>query len=86
MRSPENIEKIRQMRCSVCLKPPPSDPHHWRTRGAGGTDMLANLVSLCHQHHVDFHTMGRKRFSDLHLEKINKFRRLNDLPEIERRD
>ena len=38
------------------------DPHHVRTRGAGGGE-VANLVPLCRAHHDELHQMGRKSFA-----------------------
>lgn len=39
-----------------------SRSHHWRTRGAGGTDIYANLDRLCnrgkYRHHVEAHRRG----------------------------
>lgn len=83
MRSPSNRKLIEQMKCSVCLSNPPNDCHHWRSRGAGGTDMLANLVSLCRKHHTQFHTEGRQTFFKKYGERINKFRKLKNLPELD---
>lgn len=39
------------------------DPHHVRTRGAGGRDK-SNLVPLCRKHHTELHTIGRYTFED----------------------
>ena len=39
------------------------DPHHVRTRGAGGIDR-ANLVPLCRVHHTELHQIGRLTFED----------------------
>jgi len=37
-----------------------SDPHHVKTKGAGGQDW--HLVPLCRFHHQQFHAMGRHTF------------------------
>lgn len=81
-RIPENIELVRGLPCSVCRKAPPSDPHHWKTRGSGGSDDLTNLVSLCHQHHVECHAMGRRTFWEKFGDKIESSRRLWSLPDL----
>jgi len=36
--------------------PWPLDPHHIKTRGAGGGDTLDNLVILCRLHHEEAQT------------------------------
>lgn len=83
MKSKENIEFIRQLPCQVCGKNPPSDPHHYRTRGAGGGDELTNLMALCHPHHVEIHTIGRRTFWGKYGELIQKNRKESGLPEME---
>ena len=40
----------------------PIDPHHVRSRGAGGT--ARDLVPLCRIHHSMFHTFGRHTFDE----------------------
>jgi hypothetical protein len=44
---------IRSRRCDLCGAPPPSDPHHARTRGAGGDRKV--LVPLCRKCHRMVH-------------------------------
>lgn len=62
MDSKKNLELVRQMPCKACGKPPPNDPDHIKTRGAGGTDDLSNLQALCRIHHIERHTIGIKTF------------------------
>jgi hypothetical protein len=59
-------EEIRWMPCCVpsCIGPLPSDPHHAKSRGAGGTSR--DLVPLCHPHHVEIHAIGRRTFESRH--------------------
>lgn len=45
-------------RCEACGRPA-SEVHHVRTKGAGGDDDPANLLSLCREHHAEVHTMGK---------------------------
>lgn len=66
----DNKLLIASLPCQVCNRPGPSDVHHWKTRGAGGTDDLENLVSLCRNHHMEFHSTGRKTFWHKHKEAI----------------
>lgn len=39
------------------------DPHHVRSRGAGGRDHK-NIVPLCRKHHTELHTIGKVTFED----------------------
>ena len=39
------------------------DPHHVRSKGAGGLDK-SNLVPLCRIHHTELHAIGRMTFED----------------------
>lgn len=65
----ENLKVINQireeaeLRCTYvdpaigedCGKPAEGEPHHIRTRGAGGSDIRENLIQLCGEHHRMFH-------------------------------
>ena len=53
-------EVIRQSECCACSKSPPSDPHHVRARGAGGTKK--DLVPLCRDCHNTVHNIGIESF------------------------
>lgn len=59
---------IRDKPCLVCGTKP-SDPHHWPTRGAGGTSK--DLIPLCRTHHVEFHTMGVDTWQDTYQRDID---------------
>lgn len=48
----------RTLRCCICNAPPPSDPHHVKSRGAGGTD--ADYVALCRRCHDGLHRHGER--------------------------
>lgn len=63
-----------------CL--PPTDAHHWKTRGSGGTDALNNLAPLCRVHHVEVHQIGVKTFFRKYEEKIVSFREAHKLPPL----
>ena len=62
MRKDDGLDWIRLSRCLVCRKTP-CDPHHVKTRGAGGKDEN-NVVPLCRQHHTwgpgAVHSLGIK--------------------------
>jgi hypothetical protein len=53
-------EYIREQWC-CCCGAPGSDPHHVKSRGAGGQDEN-NLVPLCRTCHTSVHTRGRATF------------------------
>ncbi|GIO42308.1 hypothetical protein [Paenibacillus apis] len=66
IRSRENIQTIREESghsCEYidfvtgerCSHPAEGEPHHIRTRGAGGDDRRENLIHLCGWHHRLFH-------------------------------
>jgi len=51
---------IRKLPCCVCGTIAPSDPHHVKSRGAGGK--ARDLVPLCWNCHLRLHNMGRLSF------------------------
>lgn len=57
----EKAAWIRTLPCCACSAEPPSDPHHVRSRGAGGTS--EDLVPLCRECHDLLHLKGRKGFA-----------------------
>lgn len=66
-----NKKLIRQLketkRCIICNIILP-DMHHVTSVGAGGDDVVHNLMPLCRIHHVKIHTIGIKRMCDHHPE------------------
>lgn len=52
---------IRQLNCCACGHTP-SEPHHVRSRGAGGTSK--DLVPLCGVCHRAVHSMGAETFQE----------------------
>lgn len=80
----DNLQTIRAKPCCVCGRDAPSDPHHWKTQGAGGSDELENLLPLCREHHVEIHKIGRQTFYNKHEDKIVFMRNLYGLPELNR--
>lgn len=54
----EQAELCRSAPCAACGRKPPSDPHHVRSRAAGGTDR--DTVPLCPMHHAEIHSRGRE--------------------------
>ena len=62
MKDNDVLDYFRKRPCEVCNKPPPSDPCHIRSKGAGGKDEPENLMSLCREHHTSQHQMGLKSF------------------------
>lgn len=57
----EFIEWLRLRPCGVCSESPPSDPHHVRTRAAGG-GTEENVVPLCRVCHTKIHQLGKLTF------------------------
>lgn len=57
----DKADYIRQLPCIACHAAAPSDPHHVRSRGAGGTSK--DLVPLCRHCHTALHQMGAKTFA-----------------------
>lgn len=49
--------------CEACGKLP-TEPHHYPSRGAGGT--AEHLTALCAFHHRQFHTLGAESWQELH--------------------
>lgn len=54
-------ELCRRSPCCSCGAPPPSDPDHVRTRGAGGRDQ--DCVPLCRACHQERHAQGIRTFA-----------------------
>lgn len=49
--------------CLVCWNP--SDPHHLKSRGSGGSDYTC--IPLCRKHHSELEQIGKKRFETKHM-------------------
>jgi hypothetical protein len=47
------IKEVRTTTCEFCGEPAYGEPHHIRTRGAGGPDIKENLIQLCGRCHVE---------------------------------
>ena len=54
------LNAFRSFPCVACGHPPPSDPAHITSVGAGGGDTEKNLMSLCRFHHRLQHDQGWK--------------------------
>jgi hypothetical protein len=63
---PTVLAAARIMPCAVCADPPPSDPSHIRSRGAGGPDAAFNVWPMCRYHHAEWHAVGAKEFLRAH--------------------
>lgn len=69
--------------CSVCMRPGPSDPDHYQTKGAGGGDTLDNLISLCRECHTARHKLGVKSFyGPVKKHMIDQRRKVWNLPPV----
>lgn len=49
----DHAQRIRVLPCDLCGASPPSDPHHAKSRGAGGTKR--HLIPLCRRDHQRVH-------------------------------
>ena len=60
----DNIEQLHDIPCLVGNKACTigTDPHHVKTRGAGGGDEPENLMPLCRVHHTEIHLTGHAKF------------------------
>jgi hypothetical protein len=56
----KQAEACRALPCCICDRRAPSDPHHVRSRGAGGGDEWC--LPFCRTHHIQIHAYGRKSF------------------------
>ncbi|MGI9951325.1 HNH endonuclease signature motif containing protein [Moorellaceae bacterium AZ2] len=61
---PKAVKAARKPYCELCGEKAYGEPHHIRTRGAGGSDIPENLIQLCWEHHVAVHA-GRLPRGDL---------------------
>lgn len=53
---PDVIKAARKNYCELCGRPAYKEPHHIKSRGAGGGDIPENLIQLCAEHHFAAHT------------------------------
>lgn len=65
-RDRELLDRVKLYPCSVCGKNGPNDPSHLRSRGAGGPDEDWNVVSMCRDHHNEWHRKGVTTFLKEH--------------------
>lgn len=56
------LDLARQQPCIVCSQP--ADPHHLKTRAAGGHDVEFNLMPLCRVHHTEIHKLNNVRMAE----------------------
>lgn len=58
----ELADHVRTLPCAACNHPPPSDPAHVKSRGAGGHARLdsgdGNILPLCRICHREQHAQG----------------------------
>lgn len=83
--SKKNISFIKSLPCFICGATP-TDADHWVSRGAGGSDALANLNALCRRDHILRHTLGVKTFWSRYNVVILAARDKYDLPPLELSD
>lgn len=56
------LEECKLKPCLVCGRGE-ADPHHLKSRGAGGDDVEWNLIPLCRNCHTAIHKMGLTTFA-----------------------
>ena len=64
----DHLNTVRSQPCCICGARPPSDPHHTRSRGAGGLD--GGAIPLCRAHHTEIGTLGIGWFERKHHTSI----------------
>lgn len=64
IRNNATLNEIRKKPCAACRRPGPSDPHHVKSRGAGGGDTSDNLLPLCRRCHQEWHRIGIESFTE----------------------
>lgn len=57
------LNVVRKLSCLACGNWP-CDPHHVKSKGAGGDDISENLMPLCRMHHVEIHSIGKISMSE----------------------
>ena len=62
---------ITEKPCLGCGRPLYNDPHHLKTRGAGGGDR-DNMVPLCRVCHTEAHMKGPKFMDGIVLKRTGK--------------
>lgn len=56
---PDLLKYIKEnLPCIGCGSPPPNDVHHVISRGAGGNDIVSNLMPLCRMCHEKIHRLS----------------------------
>lgn len=56
----ELITYLKNRPCAACGRLY-VDVHHIVSRGAGGGDVLNNLIPLCREHHTEIHQIGQAK-------------------------
>ena len=58
LKNEKALEAARGLPCAACNAPPPSDPSHIKSVGAGGPDTEWNLMPMCRWCHSAWHELG----------------------------
>ena len=66
-------ELIKSLPCMICGQYG-VDAHHVPSRGAGGKDMIEDMVPLCRAHHTEIHKVGILSFAYKHKDFMNWLR------------
>ena len=52
----EKVSKRDKNICQLCYKYTKASPHHVIFRSQGGSDVIENLITLCHKCHTELHS------------------------------
>jgi hypothetical protein len=55
---PKYLDWVREQRCNVCGRNPPSHPHHVTGAGMGTRSPDRQTIPLCPEHHRQFHDVS----------------------------
>lgn len=62
----EILSHLKGTPCTICGYP--GVAHHVKTVGAGGDDVIENLMVLCHKHHMEVHQKGLTEFAAKYIQ------------------
>jgi hypothetical protein len=74
------LQFIRELLCIICMKPAPSEPHHWNEKGQGGMGTKCSdyrTIPLCFDHHREAHLEKRTFLTEYRLEIEDVIEMLN---------
>jgi len=70
----ELLRSYHTRKCILCAGI--AEPHHIKSKGAGGPDEEWNLLALCRVHHTNWHSLGLISFLQQFPEALIELNRL----------